>query len=408
MPKSILSFNPLRLFKRKNTARIGVRTSAQFRYKVGYRRDGKDYWPTDWRYNLILDSGLDKIGTNLWQDCWATCLFGNQVSPDPVTRASGAVTFTTVGTACTSSAGFFVAQDVGRLIKFDDTAGQEVYIGAFISSTSVTLVTAPSPVISAKTGTIWYVNQTALQSFYASTTTYRTGGGDCGTSAAGNIATYKRTFLGAAVAGPVTLTEIGFNNSGANVNIFDRDIIVGGIALVTGDQPLAIANLIVTLHPEVSTAVGNVGTGFDSSGNMIISGFNVGDSSGAISFVNTAGLTNNSPRFMEPSAASIGDMFVMGVTFTLAAFSNGIGPNNSASAASCTAAVNQSYSNGNFYRDVLFTWNVSTGNGSIFGFGMGPVSQTIWQQKFTASFTKLNTQVLTATFRKIWQRTLVN
>lgn len=395
-----------RFFPKKQKLRASLGFGAVFRYKLGYVRNGVTYFTHDWRNNLILDSGLNKIATVVTQDCWNTCLFGDQVGPTPVQRNSGAVTFTTVGTACVSSAGFFVAQDVGRLIKFDDTDGQERYITAFTDSTHVTLGVAPSPAIVAQTATVWYVNETALDSLYSSTGNYQQNAGDNETTAVSNVVTYKRTFIGAAISGsPVTLTEIGFNNSGTNASIFDRDIIVGGITLAIGDQPLAIAELIVTFSPAVSTAVGNVATGYDSSGDMIISGLDIVSALGALSFVEVTGSTNANSNCYEPSEQYNGMRAIL-ATFTLPAFSNGTGP-----FIGGTKQTNQSlgsYSAGNFFRDLLGDYDVSTANGTIYGFCLQSGGSAVWVQKLTTPFTKLSTQTLTVVFRRSWQRILQN
>lgn len=375
-----------------------------FRYRFGFIRNGVRTLVTPWRENLILDSGLNKFATVKGATCWNTCLFGNQVSPDPVKRNSGAITFTTVGTACTASGGFFVAQDVGRLIKFDDAGGQERYITAFTSSTLVTLGVAPSPDIAGDTATIWYVNQTALQSLFATTSTYGSNGGDNGTSVVGNVITQKRTFVGAAVGAPVSLTEIGFNNSTSNVLLFDRDIIVGGVGLITGDQPTAIAELISTWEPDTSTAVGNVGTGFDSSGDMIISGLSAltGET---VQIVGTNGVASGA-GVLEPSSSQ--GLSPITATFTLPAFSNGAGPALVGPYNGNTTLAG--YSNGTFFRDCSISYGITEANGTLYGVGMiyNAGFQACWMQKYTTPFTKLNTQTLVMTTRKSWQRVLVN
>lgn len=394
--------------------RAGIHTSMVFRYKVGYRRNGVNYFTHDWQDNLILDSGLNKVGTVFYQTCWNTCLFGNPVSPNPVRRDSLATTFTVTGTSCVSSVGFFVSQDVGRLIKFNDAAGQEFYINAFTNSTTVTLSAVPSPAITAQTGTIWYVNQTALDTLFATTQTFQAGGANNGTTYVSNVMTMKRTFLGSAVGAPVTLTEIGFNNSVSNASIFDRDIIAGGVSLLTGDQPLAVAQLIITFHPETSTVAGNVGTGFDTSGTIIICGLG-GIASGQmmIQGVDTNGGGLPSTGGGEPSNNTTGLSTITGA-FTLPAFSNGVGATIGAgtgTGASSTALG--TYSAGSFFRDKVCSWITSAGNATITGFSLGsPLNGggvgPLLCQRFTTSFTKLNTQVLTLTLRASWQRILVN
>lgn len=384
---------------------IEIKKRAVFRYKFGYRRNGIDFFPNDFRDNLILDSGLDKVASVAWQSCWFTMLLGNQVSPTPIQRGSGSVTVSQTANTLTASGSFFQSSDVGRLFKFD--SGNEIYITAFTSSTVVTCG-GPSNTVASSPGTIWYVNETALDHFYVATTGILSGGSNNGTSAIGNVVTYKRTFLGSAITGSsVTLTEIGFSDSTTNANLFDRDIIPGGITLLVGDQPLAVAQLIMTITPDTSVSVGNVGTGIDTSGNAILSGLNFNDPLGAISYVDTSGVTSSiGNNFLEPSQAGAYAFGAITATFTLPGFSNGVGP--SYTATSAVSPSLQAYSSGNFYRDFNFSFGTSLIVGNIYGYLLGPVNQAGWVQKFTTPFAKLNTQTLTGTIRRSWQRILTN
>lgn len=372
-----------------------------FRYRVGFIRDGvRQLLP--WKNNLILDSGLDQIGTILAATCFNSCLFGDQVSPTPVSRNSGAVTFTTVGTACTASGGFFVAQDVGRLIKFDDTDGQERYITNFTSSTLVTLGVAPSPAIVAQTATVWYVNQTALESLYATTQTYGSAGGDNGTTWSGAVRTMKRTFTGNPISGsPVTLTEIGFNSSTSNSNIFDRDIIVGGIGLIPGDIPLAIAELVQTFTPSTPLSVGNSATGYNNSGTVQFC-----DTINDLSSVNSAGNTQGSGGSIEPPTNSAGGLLATNLVWTFPAFNGTQAPVTGSTPSSLSI---DSYTPGSFFRDKNGVYSISTANGPITGFnfltGAGTFS---WGHLLTTPFTKTSSQSLSVTLRYTWQRILQN
>lgn len=375
-----------------------------FRYRMGYIRDGRDFL-LPWKDNLILDTGLDMIGNIAsYPNCFVAALFGNQVSPTPVARNSGAVTFTTTGSACVASGNFFVSSDVGRLIKFDDGGGQERYITAFADATHVTLGSAPSPAVVAQTATVWYVNETALESLYSSTTTYRTGSGDCGTSFSTDTRTMKRTYTGAVITGGgVTLTEIGFSNSGTNVNIFDRDIIVGGIALIDGDIPLCVAELIQTFTPSTPLSVGNVATGYDSSGT--VQWCDIGREA---SFVNTVGATSNSPSFIDPiNPTNTGQLGLVSGVFTLPAFNSFQAP-----ASGFVGTDNETiagYTPGSFFRDKLYSFNITSGNGTITGYqALAGGGSICWAQLLTTSFTKTGSQTLAITIRYSWQRILQN
>lgn len=391
--------------------RKNIHANAKFRYRFGYRRNGQDFWATDWRDNLILDSGLDKVASTGWVAAFAVCSLGVPVSPTPVRRDSSPITFTTSGTTCTASGSFFSVADVGRLIKFNDGPGTEVYITAFTDASNVTINSSPG--IVAQTGTVWYVNETALDTWNRNITTFDTSAGNNQTTASGNTITHKRTFLGTAISGTLTFTEIGFNDGTGTTNIFDRDIIVGGVTLVNGDQPKAEAQLILTYDPSVSTAVGNVGTGFDTSGNSILAGIlNSNPPYSGIQVVQSSGATqNDTNNSLEPNNAT--GLGVKTATFTLPAFSN------TTDGAAITNFVSgggslQPYSNGNFFRDVVSSFSTGTANGTIFGFVLptalitGSYYAPTFEQELTTSFAKTSAQTLSLTLRRSWQRTLTN
>lgn len=383
--------------------RLSFKQEAVFRYRFGFIRNGQRHLVTPWRNNLIQDCGLDLVATTVWCNCFDTVLFGDAISPVPVRRNSGAITVAQAANTLTASGNFFVSSDVGRLWKFD--SGNEVYITAFTDAEHVT-VSGPSASVSASPGTVWYVNETALSSLYSASATYGPGGADNGTTAVGNVVTHKRSFVGNAVSGPVTLTEIGFNNSGSNTNVFDRDIITGGVSLITGDQPFAVAELIQTWTPNSSTAAGNVGTGFDSSGNIIISGLQFNNGIG-MSFVQANGSTGGASAYLEPSISNIG-FGVLNSSFSFPAFSNGDGPDFTAYLLGQAATFNNgAYSSGDFHRDLTIGFGTPDGNGTIGGFAIRTDSAIITYQ-FTTPFIKNTSQIMNFVIRRSWQRILAN
>ncbi len=380
-----------------------LHSTASLRYKFQVVRDGKVVYDFPFRNNLILDSGLNKAGSVQWCNCFKVMLLGNNVSPVPVRRDSGGITLAQAANAVTASGAFFQAGDVGRLLKYNDSPGTEVYITAFTDSSHVT-VGGPSQVVAAVSGTIWYVNETALSTLYATTSTYSTDGGANGSTAVGGVITHKRTIIGGAVGGTVTLTELGFSDSVTNANIFDRDIIVGGVTLVAGDQPQAVVELIMTYSPTTPLSVGNVATGYDSSGQLQIERLGLG--ANGISSVQSNGST--ATGILDNNGS--GGIVTIDATFTLSAFSTGAGINHHGWASNYSL---DAYSDGNFYRDLLIEFGTGESNFDIYGFAIGtPSTQndatSYITQKFTAPFTKNSTQVLDMTFRKSWSRVLTN
>jgi hypothetical protein len=355
--------------------------------------------------NLILDSGLDSVGTlATLPTLIGFVLFGTAASPTPVRRDSGAVTISQSGTTATASASFFSAADVGRLIKYNNGPATEVYITAFTSATVVTVGT--SATIASINATVWYVNETALDTFYASSSALDSGGSAHGTTWSGNVQTMKRTLISAPVAGPVTLTEIGFNGTGANSNLFDRDIIVGGISLVTGNIARVVVTLITTFTPTTPLSVSNVATGFNSAGTLQIeSAYNPNGGVSCFADINTSGYTTGEAQSVTPNIldASI----ALTAAFTQQAFSTTVA-SNSAAGVSSDGGTLASYTNGHFYRDKTHTWSVGAANTTIYGFALGWSNYRFISLLLTSSFAKSNSQTLSITWRLSWGRTLAN
>lgn len=385
----------------------GQVTKAKLRYKVGYIREGKRVICRDWKDRLITDAGMNKVATVVWANCFTYALFGNAVSPTPTERDSGTTAFNVSGTNCQTVGGanFFVSSDVGRLIKFDDVNGTERYITAYINAQNVTLSSAAT--ISNETACIWYVNTSTLGSLLSATNTYGNSGGDNGTTVVGNIVTCKRTFIGSAVVSPVTLTEIGFNNTNTNTDLFDRDIITGGIALTTGDQPFAVCELIREYEETVAVPVGNVGTGIDTTGYRQLCAFfyNAGTMiSSVFSSVSSTGLTLGG-NLIEPAQTGVRLSAVLSNT-AMPSFTTGAGV--VATINFPSSVVDSGYVAGNFYRDTTCIFNVLTANTDIYGFAVCDNTSIAWYQKFDNPYTKLPTQQLTVVWRKSWRRILVN
>jgi hypothetical protein len=388
-------------------------TSNVFRYKIGYIRDGKRYLSPDWRNNLIMAAGLNKAGnvTSCCQ-CFSTCLFGNNVSPVAVQRDSGVVTFTQASNVITASGGFFVAQDVGRLFKWGTgSAGTEAYITAYTSATQVTVAASPDVGVG-EVGTVWYVNSASLSTVLQTTSTYGSTGGDNGTSVAANVLTHKRTFVGTAVGGATTLTEIGFSDGSTNSSIFDRDIISGGVALLTGDIPLAVAELIQTFNQTTPVTAPNVGSGCNTEGDIQLEWLPVGNGD-AWSFVQTNGSTGSGSNALEPTGTGNGGVILASYSFNTFTTSTSTPTQRSQFGGNYT---NGTYTAGVFQRNKNFSYSIADGNGTLYGFAMGggSGSGTVFNAanfcsvKFDTPFVKSGSQVLTFSFTVSWQRILTN
>jgi hypothetical protein len=118
------------------------------------------------QHNLILDSGLEALATQYTSDCFKTACVGNGITPTE--RSVGSVS-ATGGTA--TSAGTFLASDIGKLLYFP-SAGIQTKITGFTSTVEVTI--ADTTVIDAEVATIYNVDQTQLASYVVGSETYRT------------------------------------------------------------------------------------------------------------------------------------------------------------------------------------------------------------------------------------------
>lgn len=352
--------------------------------------------------NLILDQGLDYFASQLIVNCTRYCAVGT--GTNPIKRDSGAITFSRAGTTVTSSANFFEAGDVGRLLKFD--TGEEMKVTAYTDPQNVTVDT--SGALGAAEGTVYYVNRTGLQTETARTGNLRTDAGDNQSTFSVDTWTHKRTFLFPAVGGNVTYNEIGWSpSSGAGANLFGMDLISGGDSLLTGQQYIVIVRLSVKVSPASGVAVGDVGNnGFDTSGTAKMESVALGDGQGFIG-LNSAGNASGGYANLEPShqsSLSCATMFRT-LDFTQQAITSGTIFDSDNVQKNATAST---YTPGTFFRDFTSAAvAVNEANGSIYGICLGRASRN-FSVKFTTPQTKAGTHTLAATWRLSWNRVLVN
>lgn len=218
------------------------------------------------RKNLILDTGLDFLNpstTISWSGAFRYAAIGLNTGNEPTSRASGGTTFTQVANALTASGAFFNSGDVGRLFKYGIGAGGvEMYITAYIDTLNVT-VSVSATVASPDVGTIWYVNETALDSEFDRTPNVLTGLPNNFSSVANTTITHQRTFLFPAVGSTTTIKEIGWSPGPGAYALFGRDVITPGDTLVTGQQYLVVVQVIVDYSGAGGGFQGNTGSGCD-------------------------------------------------------------------------------------------------------------------------------------------------
>jgi len=387
-----------------------INSRLALRWRLDLLRGGKVIPMTAWRDNLITDAGLDAYATAAsLLSFLAYPIIGENASPTPVRRDSGATTLSQSGNTVTASGNFFVAADVGRLIKYGtgDT-GAECYISGYTSATVVTVST--SATVAAQTATVWYVNTAAiLTPITGLTWSPETGAANnySTPTVAGDVCTvtHQTVLVSSAFTVAKTITEIAFTNNGTNAAVFDRDVIQPGAAASIGDQARVTVQL-VTLHSGVTVAAQpNVGTGFSTAGTVWLESLGIGGSPAGFSSFSSSGGISGSGYYLEPSVVYPVTTFT--ADFSPAAFS-------ATTPRTLTGAIQKNvtvagYGTGTHYRDATVLYAISESVGTVYGFAIGSLpGGKFWFVKFTTPVPKAGTQTLSFTIRKSWSRVLTN
>lgn len=242
-----------------------------------------------WEKNLMLDKGLNALARSSANGlqchsvgCFTFAQVGGGTNPNSI--ASGAVTFTQVGTTITASSSFFTAAMVGGIFKYGTgSAGTEQYI---VSQTGTACVVsgAGQTVAAPTVATVWQVQQAALQTPLFQTNTYQTVTGDCSTTSSGANLIQQRTFIIAQQASPYTVNEIGYSSISGTGNCLGRIKLSSSDVVGVTNFYVIVLQLTFTFSPGVPTAVGDVGTNINTAGNAMVesfSPFNVANINGA-------------------------------------------------------------------------------------------------------------------------------
>lgn len=173
--------------------------SLKGRYKIQVlNHDGTVAQSRDWRPNLILDRGLNRLAIKQVAELFSVCAKGTGVTE---TREDGGGSYTLSGSAIERFSGrSFEPDDVGRLVRSD--GGEECIITNYVDGDNVDV----GPVGSATLGTftteditVYHTDDTALEAEVERTDTYGTASGDNsttdGTGANKHRRTYQRTFI---------------------------------------------------------------------------------------------------------------------------------------------------------------------------------------------------------------------
>lgn len=365
--------------------------------------------------NLLLDSGLDLVAAHSWFALTNVCVLGGGTLP--TRRNSGSVELTVAGGTVTASAGFFEANDVGRLIKAD--TGEEFYVTGYTSATEVEATAAPD-IASPTPFTVWYVNVNGHGQEIRRTTNKSNGTGENQSTWDGStrIAEIKRTFIFPAEVNPVTYREVGWAQSTTVApNLLGRDLIPGaGDSLSPGQQYKVTLRLLIELpNVFVPQPFPNIGGAFNTTGQFIVG--SIGGNNAGLHGHAFGGVFTDAPRFWEPSAATVRALPILApltipssTEFSSSGSIGGLGNN-------LVNLSRNAYAPGS--RMVEYTGAVSTTryNGSwhalYFGQPLGSSAATNavgtnFLIVFDAPQTKSSTHRVDLVFRKSWGRELTN
>jgi hypothetical protein len=377
---------------------MNTKTSASIDYRLQVVEGDEVVNEIPFKRNLIIDSGLHRINSQKWTQQIEGVAIGS--GSGTTKRDSGSVTFARTGTTITASAGFFVAGDVGRLLRWD--TGEEVYITGFVSGTSATCATGPD--IAAAQGTVWYVNLTGLVSLVETTNTVNMIG-DTGFNGAwfnnGNQVVTKKTFITAARATPVTITEVAWGRyAGGVVTVFGMDFLDVPVSLGIGQSLRVTVQLTLNVSPYDSLiAVPNVGTNFNASGTLSC---DRPWSSLGLEYFTSSGAVDNGGFWMRPE---LNDCRCANAAMTQS-------PGVNTALDISPYVVNSSkaletYGN-NFTRELTCTWVPGALSGkTIYGFYFSFNGCNI-SYKLTTPQTITADQSLKLRFKWVWGRTLQN
>lgn len=271
---------------------------------IAIKRSGK-------KKNLVMDLGLNAFAKSTHSNTIAEAFSFLQIGSGTNANsfASGAITFTQATTTVTASGGFFTAAMVGGILKYgaSGSAGTEQYITAFTDSTHVTV--SSSATVASTQGTLWMVQQTSLQTFLFATNQYRTLGGDNSTTYSAGQQVMKRTFINPVQVAPYNVNELGWYFTSTS-GVFGRVTLSSTDVVPPTAFYQVVMTMTVTFAPNAPLAVGNVGTGFNSAGNIMIEWFGFAQ-------VLSTGAADLSNSILDSASTTIcAGVFVTGTAYT--------------------------------------------------------------------------------------------
>lgn len=374
------------------------------RFELEVIRNGKAIKKVEGK-NLILDSGLDK-----WASVRTTRLtryLAVGTGTAPTQRDSSTTTASQSGNTVTASASFFEAADVGRLLKYD--SGEEYYITGYTNATTVTVDT--SNTVAASEFTVWYVDDTTLETEFTRISTFRTESGDNQSSESAGVVTHKRTHLSNAFGSAQNIRELGWTNDSSLGTLFNRVLLGSAVAVGAGDQLKVVSFFEFSQTPRTSrantpTPNGDWTTELNGTEQIEGYGLNAVESSGGDSA--TSYLNTTAQGSLENDATNW-DTFLW--TENTAFTTYGSSSLNMGTSGTLTkkGPTRDAYSSGTYELKNRVTYAVGEGNHVIGSVGLTSAnSRPTLRSIITTPPTKANDHTLEIVFANTWGRTLTN
>ena len=385
--------------------------SIRLQRRICDAKTGKPVFVSPWSKNLVLDFGLNSMAKKTPETPATTansfeyCRLGSGTEADKIHNP--AVTFDQSTTTVTASASFFTSDMVSGILKYDSgSAGVEQYIVAVADATHATVDTSRTE--SAKDGTFWRVQRTALQTAILGGTgvsnSYQIGAGDCGTSFTTTQATHKRTFVFAEPGAAYTVNEIAWSRI-ATGSIYGRILLATGDTIGPGYFYVVALELTLTMSPATPTAVPNVGTNIDTAGTAMFENWaglsTVSSSSGAsVAGPWTDGTSGSAMAVVMPTAT-------YSQNATIASGNSGPTPASVTLTTTLTTWVNDAAQRGQMTNTNSPT--LTTSGQTTYGVGIKNSTVLGFDVKFTTTFVlPTGTFKPTVVFRVTYNRTLNN
>ena len=388
-----------------------ISQATALRYRIETIRCGEVVDSRPWVEHMITDAGLENLAANFGISMLALPILGDAASPTPVRRDGGSILFSQSADVVSAdgAVSFFVAADVGRLLKFGTgTEGAECYVSEYISASSVRV--DRSATITSQAAVIWYVNTAAILSPISGLTWSVVAGGaynyTTGT-VSGDVetVTHQLTRVSSAFAAAKTITEIAFTSAGGgNAGVFDRDTIQPGAGVLVGDQARVTVQLIYKLSGVAPRAVADFGVGVDTAGQLAFVSSYITDEGGGLASVRSDGQVMDG--ILDPSGAA-GNMRIkaINVPFGMPGFQVA---SSTYLGGDCATVTIPPYVAGSGVMDCSASFSTAGANGTIYGFALCLSSRDLVIHKLATPFTKTNAQTLAITFRKSFRRLLNN